>query len=316
MYRLLEPEEDKVLARFQNFYPTEFNEKVSSSRLMDKFYRRAILASGVIELIEKNEKPITVVDIAGGRGRIGNMLEKLLEERGISKNFNYIVVDLSRKELGKSDWKLKVRGDMSSVPVAHADTEFMLNSPNAIVGFYSHFSEKYCKKFEKGSSVEAFKEMAKTEEFRIMVLLGHLTALTDKLNILEATKLLEKDGVLTVGGFAKGRSAYPIDEMEGVPLKALLADEFMLSGNVMKHWEDYSGSKLEDQPFFVAAYTKTGEVGRELVEGCEGLFKSKFKELTGNKRFWETLEELEKIETEKKDAAGEMRKATKKIIKE
>jgi len=316
MYRLLEPEEDKVLARFQNFYPTEFNEKVSSSRLMDKFYRRAILVSGVIELIEKSEKPITIVDIAGGRGRIGSMLEKLLEERGISKSFNYVVIDFSRKELGKSDWKLKVRGDMSSVPVAHADVVFMLNSPNAVVGFYSCFLKKYGKPFEKGLDIKAFEEMRKTEEFKVFMLLSHMTSQTDKLNILEATKLLKQDGVLTVGGFAKGRSAYPIDEMEGVPLKALLADEFMLSGNVMKHWEDYSGNVLGDQPFFAAAYTKTGEVGKELVEKCEGDFKCSFKELMKNRRFWETLDELEKIETEKKDAAGEMRKATKKIIKE
>ncbi|NYZ79385.1 hypothetical protein H0N99_04525 [Candidatus Micrarchaeota archaeon] len=322
MYRLLEPEEGKVLARFQNFYPTSFHEKVSSSPLMDKFYEKAVSVSGLAEMINESKEPITIVDIAGGRGRLKDVVEKVAK-----KEFNYVVVDLSREQLGKSkDFhrldkegkgeKFRVIGDMSSVPVAGADAAVLLNSPNAVVGFYYRFFAKYGKSFEKGFSVKEFGKIRESEEFKIHVLLNAMMSSTDKLNILEATKLLKQDGVLVIGGFARAISAYPVEEMRGIPLEVRNVEKFKLNRDVMKLWSDYSGNAVENQPFFVAAFTKTGEVGEELIGECEKTFKDSFQSLIKSKRFWEILNELEKIEKEKKDAADEFQKVAKKIIKE
>jgi hypothetical protein len=204
---------------------------------------------------------------------------------------------------------------MSSMPVAEADAAVLLNSPNAVVGFYSRFFEKYGKSFEKGFSIKEFKKIRESEEFKIYVLLNAMMSSTDKLHILEATELLKQDGVLVIGGFAKAISAYPIEEMKGIPLEVKNVEKFKLNRDVMKLWSDYSGNAVEDQPFFVAAFTKTGKVGNELVDECEKTFKNSFQALIKGKRFWEILNELEKIEKEKKDAADEIQKIAKKSLK-
>ncbi|NYZ76182.1 hypothetical protein H0N98_02940 [Candidatus Micrarchaeota archaeon] len=333
MYRLLEPEEGKVLARFQNFYPTSFHEKVSKSSYMDKFYEKAVSVSGITNIINESEKPVTIVDIAGGRGRFKDAVEKVAE-----KKFNYVVVDLSREQLGKFEdlrmrdkekkgERFKVVGDMSSVPISGADAAVLLNTPNVILGFYSDFVEKYISKykeffqkkydglFEEEVSKKVLERLRESEEGRISILLGAMMTSVDKLHILEAVKLLKENGVLIIGGFAQAISAYPIDEMKGIPLKVRDVEEFRLNRNVMKLWRDYSGDDLENNTFFVASFTKTGEVAGDLIEGCEKIFKDSFHELLKSKRFWEVLNELEKIEKEKKEAADEIHKVAK-VIKE
>jgi len=289
---------------------------------MDEFYEKAVSVSGIAKMINESEEPITIVDIASGRGRFNDALERVTK-----KKYNIIEVDISGVQLGKSEdfhlrdkerkgEKFRVIGDMSSVPVAGADAAVLLNSPNAVVGFYSSFFEKYGKSFEKGFSVKEFGKIRDPEEFKIYVLLNAMMSSTDKLNILEATKLLKQDGVLVIGGFARAISAYPIEEMKGIPLEVRNIEKFKLNRNVMKLWSDYRGNAVKDQPFFVAAFTKTGEVGKELIEECEKTFKNSFQALIKSKRFWEILNELEKIEKEKKDAASEIRNAAKKVIKE
>ncbi|MEM3555430.1 MAG: hypothetical protein QXF56_01795 [Candidatus Micrarchaeia archaeon] len=62
-------EEENLLRKVQILYPDSFYDKVSSSKLMGKFYEKAIELSGVVGLIEKSTPgKVSVVDICGAEG--------------------------------------------------------------------------------------------------------------------------------------------------------------------------------------------------------------------------------------------------------
>lgn len=92
-YKIAKPGD--IIVEAQKVYPTSFHEKVSSSRQMEEFYKKAVELSGVVKLIESREDKVRVVDVAGGAGRIGETIKSLT-----NKEFEYVVVDISRKEMG------------------------------------------------------------------------------------------------------------------------------------------------------------------------------------------------------------------------
>jgi hypothetical protein len=345
MYRLLEPDKREVLARMQQFYPKSFYETVASSPFMDKFYDKAVSISGIAKIINESEKPITIIEIAGGRGRFNDALEKVAKRK-----YNILEVDISREQLGNSEKseerehksrfreifhlhskekrgeKHKIVGDMLTVPTGQGDATTLLNMPNIVLGFEGAFVNKYFSKyknylrpeyaglFEKEVFKATEKKFSETEEGKMFMLLSKMDASLSKLNILEAVRTLKENGVLLVGSFVQ-KGSYPIKDMEGIPLKMKGYDEFKLDRRIIDKWNEYSkpAKGSEKLLFFVGAFIKTSDVKKELIEECEKTFKDSFDELVKKPRFWEILNELESEEREKKEVTDEIHKAAKAI---
>jgi hypothetical protein len=243
--------EESPLRKMQSLYFTSFHETVSSSNLMDKFYERAILASGVIDLIEKSDKPITIVDVAGGRGRVGDILKKLLEERGISKSFNYVVVDISQEELGKESGKHKIVGNITQVPLANktADVVFLVNMPSPTAAIKIHMLKK-TPGVNKGSG----------EDSKVYSLIDNASTAMFLLDVCEGVRVLKENGVM-VGGTRYGGLRTDFGGL--APLEADRFEVFRLDKGVKKLWKDY-GLDVYGPEFFVETFIKKGEVKRKV----------------------------------------------------
>jgi len=344
MYRLLEPEKGEVLARMQAFYPTLFYEKVASSKLMDEFYDSVVKVAGIATMIRESKEPIVIVDIAGGR-RFKDAIEKVAK-----KGFVYASVDISREQLGGGEGpgkesgrvgvlrdilhlnriergeKSRIVGDMSNLPISNADVAALLNPPNAAFGFSFYFNKRYFGKYEKYLGLERSffekevteKETARIEnldEYKIYGLLIGICNSIDRLNILEAARVIRKNGVLATGSFVQPISGYTDHHMIGemkVPLMLKRYEEFNLDPKVLANWKEY-GSDFERSHFFAGAYIKTGEIMEEVFKECVRTFQSNFDELLGIKKFWKILRDMEEARA-RENAAAEIQKAAKKSV--
>jgi hypothetical protein len=291
--KVLERDRTDVLREIKSRYRPSFHENVSNSQLMEEFYRKAILVSGVVEKINKSKEPVMVVDIAGGRGRVVEILKELTH-----KEFNSVVVDRSREELGKDDWKLKVIVDMTHLPIADkkADVVFLLNSPSSVGVIKEHIVNT------KPASRAEWEESKK-----VLVFLGFTSGAIDMVNVLEGVRILKNDGVFVEGMlYSKGGVNELKDILEGiqttlkekginigeVPLERDRFEIFELDAKVAKDWRKY-GIEIGEPKFFVESYRKTGAkldgwVGevRKSLEYC-------LEQLSKTERFWKVIDEME-----------------------
>ena len=282
-------QERSPLIEMQDLYFTSFHDKVSSSNIMYEFYSRAVLASGAIDLIKKSDKPITIVDVAGGRGVVGDVLRKLLEERGISKSFNYVVVDISQGELGREGWKDRIVGNMAQFPLAdkEADVVFLLNllDPHSVI-------ESHMQKKTLGE-----------EDSRVYSLIDNIGKATFMLNLCEVIRVLKENGVFVEGGKYRG---FDRTDFKGlIPVESDKFEVFRLDEGVKKLWSDY-GAGIRRPEFFIETLIKRGEVDRKWIDEYEGILKYNLEELSKSSRFWEITEEMraEKAKDGVKTKAG------------
>lgn len=291
---------EELLGRIKNFYRTSFKEKVSSKSAMDDFYLEAIKMSGIEYKINSSSKPLTIVDAAGGGGRIGELLKKQ-----VRKDFNYVVVDINRAELVKGNGKLNVIGDMMNIPLADmkADAVFILDMPNS-----ADFIADCVDKLKPKSKAEA--EENRMLSFNLRAMSGNL----DFLNYVEAIRVLKKDGIFvcglaihgdpTRGGLEgmfrenlllfEGRGA----DLGGVPLRKKESEIMLLDKGVKNLWMNY-GMDINKPLFYVESLRRTDygiDVWSTALRKNLDFF---LKELSKHERFLDIMDEVEKIRVKK-----------------
>lgn len=281
-YKIAKPGD--ILVDAQKAYPSGFH-KVSSSHFMDEFYRKAIEMSGVVELIERSNRTITIVDVAGGRGRIGEMLKEITK-----REFNYIVVDLSKQEAGRGSWKDVIVGNTAHIPLADssADAVFFLNMPVP-----TSMVERRVEKM-KPSSIQEVEDR--------WVMADKLSKAGDalyNLNIFEGIRVLKSGGSLIVGGKYTGQTRKDKEKWaERLPLIVDDIEKVELDSRVLLLWKDY-GVDMNEPVFSMTSFTKShGEI-RKLVKRMEAERDRRLDELSKIKTFERILDEM-KNDTEAK----------------
>jgi len=283
-------EKDNPLTVMQELYFTQFHEKVSSSKEMEKFYRKVISASGVLDMAERSSRPLTIVDICGGGGRLGHELEK-----EVKKPINIVNVDISNEQLRIDNGKLKIRGEMMHLPLADkvADVALLINMPNPVRVVENHLER---------TKPDSIKEIA--DNYELYCLLADARHCTVKLAVFEGLRILKDNGIMSFGTVYRGPSTYGVEKID-VPLKQVGFEIFGLDLKVAKLWDDY-GISVEKPEFFVESFRKIGEVNRSSVTQCRNALRDSLESLSGSKRFWEVIGEMRRAEEAKKKIVGKI----------
>lgn len=274
--RIAAPEE--ILIRAQRLYPESFHEKVSSKKPMEEFYSKAVTLSRVKELIESSRELVTVVDVAGGRGKVSDALKKLTD-----KGFNYVNVDISGRELGKNGGKHGIIGDIMHLPITDktADAVFFIEIPIPLSRVRDHVA---------GMKAESSDETAKKE-----IMLEPLEAAIDsiyKLNLLEGIRVLKDGGVMVLGGTYKGQTRENVEStVEKLPLKLEEFKIVELDKGVVPLWGSY-GIDIKEPKFTIASFKKTGDDIKELVALNEQVLYSSLDRLRRIDGFDKVLNEM------------------------
>ncbi|QLJ53082.1 MAG: hypothetical protein Sv326_0907 [Candidatus Fermentimicrarchaeum limneticum] len=277
-YRIAKPGD--IIVEAQKAYPGSFHEKVASSPLMDEFYRKAIRMSGIAELIERSDRTVTVVDVCGGRGRVGEILKEMTK-----KEFSYVVVDISMRELGKDRWKDRIIGDATHIPLANAtaDAVFFLNMPVP-----TSMVERRVARMKPGSTQEV------EERWEIAENLRKAGDALYNLNILEGIRVLKPGGSLLVGAKYTGQTRKDKEKWaENLPLTVDRVERAELDSRVIPLWRNY-GVDINESVFSITSFTKThGEIGK-LVGEMQGELERRLDTLSETKTFERILEEMKK----------------------
>ncbi|MEM3555428.1 MAG: class I SAM-dependent methyltransferase [Candidatus Micrarchaeia archaeon] len=277
-YRIAKPGE--IIVEAQERYPGSFYDKVSSSKYMDEFYKKAVEASGVVKLIESREDTVRVVDVAGGRGRVGEMIRKMTD-----KNFEYIVVDISRKEMGDDKDKVKIVGDMAHIPLKNssADVVFFLNMPVPI-----SLIKRKAETMTPGSLVEV------EELWSIKMYLGNSIDAAFRSNMLEGLRVLKPDGVLVTGAKHVGQSKEVAEEaFREFPLRVEKQEVVELDSKVIPLWRKY-GLGLEDPKFVITTYRRVEGNVESLIEHEKERLERNLGKAMEMETFWKVMEEFRK----------------------
>lgn len=278
MYKIAKPGE--IIVEAQNRYPGSFYEKVSSSKYMDEFYKKAIELSDAVKLIENTNNPIRVVDVSGGRGRIGSMIKTMT-----NKEFEYIVVDISRKEMGEEKDKVRIVGDMAHIPLkdSSADVVFLLNMPIPI-----SLLKRKAETMSPGNLAEV------EELWGIRMHLGNAIDAAFRINMLESLRVLKPDGVLVTGAKHVGQSKEVAEEAFGnFPARVEKQEVVELDMRVVPLWRKY-GLGLEDPKFVITTFRRVeGDVG-SLIEHEKERLERNLEKAMGIETFEKVIEEFRK----------------------
>jgi|GEM_PF-1939174 len=281
-------EEENILRRVQILYPDSFHEKVSSSKLMSKFYAKAVELSGAVELIENSAGSVTIVDICGGRGVVGDTIKSKT-----AREFNYVVVDISRKELGGERWKNRVMADMLHIPVGDrtADVVFSLNTPVPLAQVKEH---------AKVMKVNSLSE--EIERGNVIRILSEAVDNICELNLLNAARILKNNGVLVVGNpFAGHGEEDAREQVREIPMKLEKYERVKLSHRVISLWKEY-GSEVDSPVFVLASFRRVEGDIRKRIEFRKALLENNIQELEGNEFFKKVVDEMEREAATKKQS--------------
>jgi SAM-dependent methyltransferase len=299
---LQESSNEEVLGKIKSFCNTSFYEKVASKVSVEDFYVEAIRLSGIVDKINRSSKTLTIVDIGGGGGRIGEILHEYAKKGIIKKDFNYVVVDLSRVELGKGNSESKLVGDVTNLPIrdSQADVVFLLNMPSA-VGVIT----RYIKDLKPTDPVEAEKNK------KVRVLLEAADGNITFLNYLEAARILKEGGTLVWGRPTHEENKADLEEIfrriqkelrnkkikvGGIPLRKIEKELVGLDRGVVNLWRDY-GIGMDKPEFYLESVRRTHEKVDTWMFYFNGSLGGFLNKLSEEERFWEIIDEMKKAKT-------------------
>jgi SAM-dependent methyltransferase len=300
--KLQEHSREEILGAIKNFRMDSFHEKVASKVSVEDFYVEAIRLSGIVDRINRSSKTLTLVDIGGGGGRIGEILDEYAKKGIIKKEFNYVVVDLSRVELGKGNSESKLVGDMSNLHIrdSQADAVFLLNMPST-VGVIT----EYIKGLKPTDPVEAEKNK------KVRALLEAANGNINFLNYLEAARILKEGGVLVWGRPTHEENRADLEEMfrriqkgyrdkkikiGGIPLRKIEKELVGLDKGVVNLWR-YYGIDIDKPEFYLESARRTHEKVDTWMFYFNGSLGGFLNDLSEEERFWEIIDEMKKAKT-------------------
>jgi SAM-dependent methyltransferase len=252
-----------VIVNAQKLYPKEFH-KVAESSYMDDMYIKSALMSGVREYVKTSKDVVNIADIAGGSGRQGRIIKKLVGEN--SEKVVVHEIDISRTELGKGRGNDKIIGDVMHLPLSDnsMDFVFMNNVPQPLFQVRNYIISM---EGDTGKKKAALKVLDDAIDAQYSLLL------------LEAGRVLKKNGVMMLGAKQPGQSREDIQkDMAGLSLKLEKLEVVELEDGVVPLWRKY-GVEIEKPRFGIALLRKEGGDTKEATELYEKRFKASLKEL-------------------------------------
>jgi hypothetical protein len=256
---------DDVVVNAQKFYPKEFH-KVAESSYMDDMYIKSALMSGVRGYVKASKDVVNIADIAGGSGRQGRIIKKLVGED--SEKVAVHEIDISRAELGKGKGDDKIIGDAKHLPLSDnsMDFVFMNNVPLPLLQVRNYVISM---KEDIGKKKVALKLLEKAIDAQYSLFL------------LEGVRVLRENGVMMLGAKQVGQSSEGLQKSVGdLPLKIEKFEVVELEKGVVPLWRKY-GVDIEEPRFGIAYLRKKGGDIKEATDLYEKRFKASLKKVMG-----------------------------------